>query len=275
MIDKPQFHWSGIGMYTRCPEQFRRRYILGESVRPGIALITGSSVHKAAEIDLTRKMETGKLCDVEEVKDAARDYLTDVYDSEDYEIRKDELVDDSEKKTKGAIIDLAIDLAELHHNELAPLVTPRKEIGVERPWVVDVNGYPYALAGQMDVDEGHSITDWKTSKQTPNQKVADLSMQITMYCMAKFALDGIMPTAQLGYVVKLKTPKTVMLKTTRTKDHFQSLLRCLERVCDAVDKEVFPFASAQSPNPWWCSEACCGYYNTCEGVCTKTSVSFE
>jgi len=274
MSDKRQFHWSGIGMYTRCPEQFRRRYLCGERIKPGVALITGSSVHKAAEVDLTRKMETGKLCDVEEVKDAARDYLSDAFDSEDYEIREDELVDDSEKKTKGVIIDTAIDLAELHHKELAPLVTP---IAVERPWVVDIKGYPYALAGQIDVDEGSNIIDWKTSAKTPNQAVADQSGQITMYCMAHWALgqDKIVPTAQLGFIVKLKTPKSLILSTTRTVEDFQPILRCVERVCDAVDKEVFPFAACMSPRPWWCSPKCCGYYNTCEGVCTKTSVHFE
>jgi hypothetical protein len=42
---------SSIGMFRRCPEQFRHRYILGEKERPGEALLIGSAFHTGLEFN--------------------------------------------------------------------------------------------------------------------------------------------------------------------------------------------------------------------------------
>lgn len=262
-------HWSQISMYTKCAEQFRRRYIAGDIIPPGVALITGTGMHRAVEMDLTRKLETGELASEEEVKDAARDAVVNEWDGGVFLTEEDH---GNEKKLRAESIDTAVNCAAMHHIELAPHVSPKH---VERKWVVEVNGYPVKLAGTIDCDEGEIIDDWKTAGKTPPSTTAHESDQITMYSLAKYVHDKIIPKARMGYVIKTKTPKTLWLETTRTKEDFAPLLRVIERISDAIDKAVYPFASSMSPRPWWCSPKWCGYYQTCAGVRNRTVMSID
>ena len=265
----PQLHWSQISMYTRCPEQFRRRYIEGEILPPGVGAISGTGLHKAVELDLTRKIEVGELAPEEEVTEAARDSVAKSFDApEGVFLNNDEKAEGADA-VKAKAIDAAVSCASLHHNELAPLAAPRQ---VERKWVLDIPNFPFDLAGTIDCDDGDTIWDWKTSKNTPTADDANLSGQVTMYSLAKLTLDGILPAANLGYVVKLKKPKTMVLPTQRTREDFAPLLRALERIAEAIDKNIFPFASMTSPRPWCCSPRWCGFYKTCKGVSQRVSI---
>ena len=268
--EKRQLHWSQISMYTKCAEQFRRRYILGEILPPGVGAVSGTGMHKAVEMDLTRKLETGELAPEEEVTERARDAVAEAFDAPAGVLLTAEEKAEGADKAKAAAIDAAVTCAAVHHQELAPLASPRQ---IERKWVLDLGGFPFDLSGTIDCDDGDAIWDWKTAKRTPAADEAEMSGQVTMYSLAKLTLDGSIPAARMGYVVKLKTPKTVVLETRRTKEDFAPLVRALERIADGIEKEVYPFASSMAPRPWWCHPNWCGYYKTCEGVCNKTSVA--
>ncbi len=269
MSAAPQLHWSQISMYTRCAEQFRRRYIMGEILPPGVGAVSGTGMHKAVELDLTRKMETGELAPEEEVTEKARDSVANAFASPMGVLLSDDDKAQGVDAVKAVAIDAAVSCASLHHRELAPLANPRK---VERKWVLDIPNFPFCLAGTIDCDDGDVIWDWKTAKASPSAGEADLSGQVTMYSLAKATLDKEIPAARLGYVVKTKTPKAVVLETRRRREDFAPLLRALERIAEGIEKEVFPFASSMAPRPWWCGPKWCGYYKTCEGVCNKASV---
>jgi hypothetical protein len=253
-------------MYSRCPEQFRRRYLEGEIIPPGTALITGSSVHKSAEKDLGHKIETGELATSEDVQAVARDYVAGHFTAGDYLLQPDEKSLGKDRVRDGTI-DLAVNLATLHHAEIAPAVKP---VAVERKWVLELNNFPVNLGGTIDCDEGDVIYDWKTAAKSPAVGAEHQSGQATIYSFAKRVLDGIEPTFRFGYLVKLKTPKAVIRETTRTPDDFNALLRVLERVSDAIEKGVFPYAAGQDPRPWICGQKYCGYYHTCAGVNCRT-----
>src|SRR5579871_349320 len=49
---------TSTSMFMRCPEQFRRRYVLGEKERPGGALVLGRGFHFAQETNFRQKLET-------------------------------------------------------------------------------------------------------------------------------------------------------------------------------------------------------------------------
>lgn len=264
-----QLHWSHISMYTRCAEQYRRRYIMGEILPPGTGAVSGTGMHRAVELNLTRKIETGELAPEEEVTEAARDSVVKSFDASDGVFLSDDEKDEGAEAVKAKAIDEAVMCASLHHKKLAPLAVPRQ---VERKWVLDIPNFPFGLAGTIDCDDGDAIWDWKTAKTSPVACEADLSGQITMYSLAKLTLDGDIPLARLGYVVKTKTPKAVVQETRRKREDFAPLLRSLERIADAIDKNVFPFASMTSPRPWCCSPKWCGYYKDCEGVSQRVSV---
>lgn len=269
MTAAPQLHWSQISMYTRCAEQFRRRYILGEILPPGVGAVSGTGMHRAVELNLTRKIETGELAPEEEVTEAARDSVVKSFDSPEGVFLSDDEKAEGQDAVKAKAIDTAVSCASLHHKELAPLANPRQ---VERKWVLDIPNFPFALAGTIDCDDGDAFWDWKTAKATPYADEVHSNGQVTMYSLAKLTLDGEMPVARLGYVIKTKKPYTTVLETQRKRGDVAPLLRALERIAEGIEKEVFPFASSMSPRPWWCSPKWCGYYKDCEGVSCRVSI---
>ena len=70
---KPTLSASKLDMLFRCAEQYRRRYIEGEVIPPGVAMPVGISVHRAAEMNLRHWMENQKYLSLEVVCDLARD----------------------------------------------------------------------------------------------------------------------------------------------------------------------------------------------------------
>lgn len=274
---KRQLHWSQIAMFTRCPEQFRRRYVLGETLPPATGALIGTGMHRAAEVDLGRKMDTGELAPVEEIMDAARDAVAKAFDDP-----VGVLLTDDERRTgpeavRANAIDTAVRCAIAHHARLAPLAEP---VQVERKWTLELERHPFDLAGTIDCDENGSFWDWKTAARSPSPDEADLSGQLTMYSLAKATLDRkdaasppAIPEARLGYVVKTKVPKTVVLRTRRSQACFEPFMRAIERIAEAIDKESYTFASSTAPRPWWCSPKWCGYHSTCGGVSSRKCIA--
>lgn len=62
---------SQLVTFARCPEQWRRRYIEGDIIPPGIAALRGSGVHKGAETAMRSKIETHANMRPAEVVDIA------------------------------------------------------------------------------------------------------------------------------------------------------------------------------------------------------------
>jgi len=61
------FSATSLGMLSRCPEQFRQRYVLHRKERPGSALVVGSAFHDALKLNYQQKVksfEDMKLSDV-------------------------------------------------------------------------------------------------------------------------------------------------------------------------------------------------------------------
>jgi hypothetical protein len=267
-IKKKHLSQSGLSMYTRCAEQYRRRYVCGDIIPPAVAMLTGTGTHKGMEATLTKKIQTGLLAPDEEVAEAARDSVVKAFESGDYMLDEGEKAEGVDKVKAGAI-DESVTLATLGNRELAPMVAPK---AVERFWAVEIPNFPFDLTGIMDCDEGGTVDDWKTTGKTPTEDSAARLTQLTMYALAKRVLDGIIPRVRIGYMVSTKTPKAMFRDSTRTLEDFTRLMRVMERVCGGIEKEVFPFACAQDPKPWICDPRYCGYYSTCEGVSGKVSV---
>lgn len=58
---------SSLGMAWRCPEQYRRRYILGEKVPPAQALLWGAADHGAIAYNYGEKLRTGSDAPIADV----------------------------------------------------------------------------------------------------------------------------------------------------------------------------------------------------------------
>ena len=255
--NKPQLHWSGIEMLSRCGEQYQRRYVEKEIIPPGVAIIVGSATHHSIKANLHAKLETGLLLPIEQIKDTARDSLVMAWNAGGVVLNEEEMAEGA-AKVKAAAIDKAVRLSTLHASEVAPRLCCTH---VERPWVIELTGYPVDLAGQIDQQEPETIRDSKTSGKSPSATVADESDQLTIYAMAVRVLDGIMPSrVALDYLIDNKTPVAKTFESTRTEEDFTPLLNRVEEAVKAMEKGVFVPASASH---WICNPKFCGYWSSC------------
>lgn len=258
---KPQLHSSQLSTLTVCGEQYRRRYIEGEIVPPSSALLIGTATHGSVEKNLRHKVQTGgELLAIDEVKSIAADTFSSQWDNG---VRlDDEEVELGEKVVRGQTLDTVVGLAALHATDLAPEIQPVSENHIERKFVVELTGFPFDLAGKIDIQEEKRIRDTKTASKTPTQGDADGSEQLTMYALGAHVIDKLpMPVeVRLDSLVKTKTPKAVSVSSVRTDDNVTRLLRRIERAAEVIEKGMFMPASA---GDWRCSARYCGYAHSC------------
>lgn len=254
-------------MLSRCPIQFQRRYGARfdiwheeEILPPGIALLVGSSTHKSVETNLKNKMETGELLPIEEVKAVARDEMHRKFLTEEVNYNEDEAV--NIEKTQGQAIDMAIALSGLHHIEIAPALNP---LAIEEPFVLELQGYPFDIAGQIDVREESVVRDTKTSGKSMN--VADMrNIQFAMYSLAHRVLHEELPKAlYMDILIKTKTPRFQILESVPDETWISPLMHRIERFAEIVDAEKSGkhVLTQADPNSWVCSKRYCGYAQTC------------
>lgn len=273
MSDKPQLHQSHIAMLARCGEQYRRRYRCGDRCPPGIAAHIGSGNHAAHALDMNRVLATGSLAALEETHEAVIKCLDARWDADGVLLFGDDLKR-PEKVLRGEAKDLAVKLNTVRHEVLAPVLEP---VRVSQKWVVELAGYPYDLAGEMDLEAKDGLHDLKTTGRWPDMSEADDSLQLTTYAMARNVCDNIpMPQdVHLDYVCGVKNRNKLSTgvkrqKSVRTQEHIDALLARLERVMTTLDKDAF---LPTDPSNWWCSPRWCGYHSTCPFVKGRVQVA--
>jgi len=114
--------YSQVGMFLRCGEQYRQRYIENRVIPPAIAMIKGSAVHKGAELNWKQKIDTKKDLSKNDIVDLSVIALEerareDLFLSEDEKtIGKDNLI--------GAAKDSVVSIAGLYADTMAPAIQP-------------------------------------------------------------------------------------------------------------------------------------------------------
>lgn len=263
--DKPHISASQLDTLGKCGEMWRRSYIEKEKVPPGIALVTGTAVHKTSEKIQIHKLENdGEILALEDVTDTARDELVKATEERGLLLDTDE-----RKKGKDVVVGRAIDdsvsFAKLYHSELATVINPLSVNSIEKEFNIALEGYPYDLTGRIDIVDSLGFRDLKTSGKSVLQASVDRSLQYTFYALwfwvhskGEFPGQIIQDT-----LVKTKTPKYQPIITERSRKDFDVLYRRLINFSECVEKGVFPPAT---PLSWWCAPKWCGYYETCKYV---------
>ncbi len=252
--------YSRIEMLSRCGEQARRRYVQGEIIPPGIALVAGGATHRAIAANLQHKLETGRLLGTNNAVDIARDAVNAQW-QEGVWLNPDER-SESDKSVRGHTIDKARRLTALHSNQVAPTLAVTH---VERRWTIDIPDYDATLEGVIDHQEGsEAIHDVKTAKKKPADDEADNSEQLSTYAVAVQVLDGALPQhLWLDHLVdatKTRLPTVYRQHTIRTKQSVRATLARIEAALNAFKTGVFVPARRSD---WWCSPKFCGYWDTC------------
>ena len=255
---KPHISPSQLEMYCRCPEQYRRRYVEGEVIPPGIALLKGSSFHRAAEVNMEQKLTTYRDLPADEIVEIA------VANFEQEAAGEILLTDEEAARGTAAVLGEAKDqlaqLAETHATQQAPDYQPTL---VEKTVRIELPEAPRDLVGIIDlVDDQGRVIDFKTATRKKSQSDADSSVQLTVYAAAYETLFGQPPVElRLDCVIQTKTRTDRQVVTThRSHADMDALARRINAVTAAIEAGIFP---PTNPGNWWCSPTFCGYWHDC------------
>jgi hypothetical protein len=182
---------TSIGMFRRCPEQFRHRYILGEKERPGEALVVGSAFHEGLEFNYRQKIESFEDRPTAEVVEYLQDEAVPkvieeaggaeeiAWDASDYHKGVDVLRKDAER------------MLVRYHTDVVPRIQP---LALEEEFYLHDPSLIVPLLAYIDVRTGYEveldttstwmvdrIIDTKTGKQAATKLKPSWQLQATLY----------------------------------------------------------------------------------------------
>ena len=257
-MTKPHVSTTQLEMHTICGERYRRRYVLGEKIPPGVALVRGGSAHKGREHSLKAKLAHGELPPIDEVLAVAADKVDHEF-AEDLIVLAGEFDGLSQDRARDLCKDQVVTLARLDYQANHPSLQPAR---VEERLRAELPDYPVDLVGIIDLIEiDDTIRDLKTgSKRLSAGDVAG-NLQLTMYGFIFRLTQGRLASAyKIDQLVHKKRPESVTHTTTRDKADFEALACRLEAMLVAIEKQVWLPCPA---NHWACSARWCGFYATC------------
>jgi hypothetical protein len=259
--EKPHLSPTQIGMYGRCPEQYRRRYLEQDIIPPGIAAHVGTGLHRGAELNFALKIETRVDMPRADIIDAAVAGFEQGVRGTGV-VYTDEEVSRGIKNVVGEATDQVVAVAGLFADEAAPEYQPTE---VERSTRIVIPGAPYDLLGITDLrDEEKRVVDFKTAGRRKSVNEAERSLQLTVYCAA-YLVDHQEPPSEvrLDVITTGKKPVRQVLSSNRTQRDFVALRKRIEAVASAIQGGAFPPCD---PGAWCCSPKWCGYWNSCPYV---------
>lgn len=245
-------------MFLRCQLQFQYRYLDGKIRPPGVALLVGSTVHKAAEVNLLAKRDDGAALPTEAVQDlAAMEFDRQWSEAGDVALDEDER-GLGFAAVKGAAKDESVRLTGMHSLLLVPSLDP---LHVEKSVRVAVPGLSLELEGTFDlVTKNRKVHDLKTSGKRLSADSITSSVQMRLYDLLYSVETGERPKAlALDVVQKTKKADAYIVESGAFASH-DPILEMAGRVERGVKSGVFQPAS---PDHWACGPSYCGYYNEC------------
>lgn len=250
-------HQSMLGMFFKCPTQFKYRYSKNIKRAPGIVAIRGTTVHKVNEVNLKQKIVTKRDLPLSDLKDAARDRF--IYGiKEGVRLKKSEL----SQKTKlfNNVLNDTLRLTSLYHKEVAPSIDP---LAVEEYFSVDI-GFEIPISGTIDIRQKNKINDLKAIGMKWAEDNIKRELQVVLYCLAYEKTYKTRPLFEydLLRVLKTKTDYTIQTHTPTSKD-YNKLARRIAIFLKMLKRGDYP---PSAHGTWWCSEDWCGYYDMCKYV---------
>ena len=259
--EKKYISASQLGMFERCGEQYRRRYIEHEIIPPGVSQVKGSGVHGGAKHNFRQKKETHEdLPKKDIIEISVAEFERVVSKQGVFLTREEESV--GYNKVIGQTKDSVVRLANLFSTEVASEYQP---VYVEESHRLVIPDSPYDLLAVMDLaDDLDRVTDLKTAGKSKTQKEVDTSEQLSMYALVFKAITKRLPTeVRLETLVDTKTPKRQPLVSMRDQQDMEVLVTRVDTMIKSLAKGVFVPAQ---PNSWICDPRYCGYFNTCKYV---------
>lgn len=242
---------SQVSMYMRCGLQYAFRYVDDLIRAPGLALVEGTAIHRAVEVGLREKMESGTPAPLDVMLDAWRDKWAEA--SKDVE----DWGDDGKYAAAREVERRATSFVRTYHTDHIPTIRPES---VENRFWTTVGENRIPVLGFIDLIDAfkhRTVVDHKVVKSAKSQADADSDLQLTLY-------SKVSGTNEVGFdcFVKTKTPKVKSVRSKRTPTDHVWMERVFDHVAQAINDGVFLPAD---PTSWSCSPKFCGYYHMCRG----------
>ncbi len=161
---------SSLKMYVRCPEQWRRRYVLGHKAPPNSNMLWGGADHRAVGANYEQKIESEKDLPVKEVQERFATELDEGIAQADDEIEwagKD-LEGKTPAQARDFILDRGANLVGMYQEQVAPVTFPSS---VEQEFLLPLDGLP-PVKGYIDLTASRVLAEPKVV--TPDSFVPGL-----------------------------------------------------------------------------------------------------
>jgi hypothetical protein len=254
---------SMLKTFDRCPEQARRRYIKGEKIAPGAALIQGRADHSAIEHNFREKLVTGtdvSVADVQEVFAAEFDQeIESAGGVTEVDFGKKVGSGKTERRKAGAEMkDSGIRLVTAYREQECPAFQPET---IEEVFEFTLPSLPVPITGRIDLvgrtHEAFTVTgspepplkiiDRKTTGRTAKVPERDWRVQAGIYMLHRWLPH------EWHLSVKTKEPKIVTPTTEpglilKPSPH---LKRQLEMKLMMLARQfAFMYVAFGPDNPW-------------------------
>jgi len=243
-LPKEYLSVSQVGMYMRCGMQFYFRYVKGMIRPPGIELVEGSCIHRALELGLRTKKDTGKAAPLDTMKDV----WFDTWKEKKKEIG--DWGDDGKNEATRLVEQRGPQLLSLYHSQNMPNIQP---IEVEHRFWTMVGKHRIPMIGYIDLVEPTTVVDHKVISKKKSESDVKNDLQLSLYSMVRH-----MPKVRFDCFVKTKAPKIVQVEAMRTLADYKWMGNVFDKVAEAINAGIF---LPCDPASWVCTPKFCGYYN--------------
>lgn len=244
---------SSITLLWKCPEKWRRRYVLREYEPPSGSMIVGSCAGAAARTNFEQKIDSGTDLSESDVLDAFADEWNEraADDGIDWKGEKPQTIRDSGQQALAA-----------YHRLVAPAVMPTT---TERKFTLRFDEVPWTFLGYLDLEESDgAVGDTKCTGRRLAQTKADVDPQPASYLLARRAEGNPAQAFRFHTMVRTKQPTAEVIETTRTNVQLDAFLgRIMAAAHEIAWRAEHDVWSGAVPGEWWCTEKFCGHWASC------------
>lgn len=254
---------SSLKLLANCPEQWHRKYILGEYLPPSGKMLLGSCAGAATTQHFAQVIDTGEGYTLEQVED---EFSTEWEDR----VAREEVSWQGEDP--GELKDSGIRALDAFHSTIIPKIVP---VSVEREFLLNWPGIEWGFQGFFDLEEqlvdefgeviGVGVGDTKFGKKR-SQWDADFDWQPSSYLYGRRAEGNPAPRFRFHVAVRtVKKPYAETVTTTRTNRQLDAfadrVFLAAQEIAWRAETETW---SGAAPGAWMCSPKYCGYWSSCK-----------
>jgi hypothetical protein len=257
---------SQVGLYQKCGERYRRRYVLGQFTPNSSNLGHGRLIHKTVETLLQYKID-------HEQHVPPADLAGDTISAHLQEMSQDVEIWDPKVPNIEEFESTARDLIDLYVDARLPEVLPRAvELKLETvlrgriPFIgytdliemslMDADFTP--MKSMSDLKASDSVRDLKATGKKYGANRVDNALQLSMYAV----ITGL---EHVGFdlLVQKKRSEFAKQDSFRSSSEKEHAVDVVEDVARAISAGVFTRAD---PESWMCTPKWCPYFNECRGA---------